>query len=134
MPEILKRLLSVSTLGPQLGCCNAAVLDDGLLDVAYVMNYPREQVPGLLKELMRGRDEGDELEVMDCFGSMRVKWLEVHCADGLQVQSTLGLTTMRQYPYIYTPACLLHVCLYIVFVSSMRIDWLEGCSADGLQV
>ncbi len=49
------------------------------------MNYPREQVPGLLRELMRGREEGDELEVMDCFGSMRVKWLEVHCADGLQV-------------------------------------------------
>lgn len=65
--------------------CDAAVLDDGLLDVAYVMNYPGEQVPGLLKELMRGREEGDELELMDCFGSMRVKWLEVHCADGLQV-------------------------------------------------
>ena len=64
---------------------DAAVLDDGLLDVAYVMNYPGEQVPGLLKELMRGREEGDELELMDCFGSMRVKWLEVHCADGLQV-------------------------------------------------
>ena len=65
--------------------CAAAVLDDGLLDVAYIMNYPREQVPGLLRELMRGREEGDELELMDCFGSMRVKWLEVHCADGLQV-------------------------------------------------
>ena len=64
---------------------HAAVLDDGLLDVAYVMNHPREQVPGLLKELMRGREEDDQLEVMDCFGSMRVEWLEVHCADGLQV-------------------------------------------------
>ena len=62
-----------------------AVLDDGLLDVAYIMNYPREQVPGLLMELVRGRDEGDNLELMDCFGSMRVQWLEVHCAAGLQV-------------------------------------------------
>ena len=33
---------------------HAAVLDDGLQDVAYVVNYPREPVPGLLKELMRG--------------------------------------------------------------------------------
>lgn len=64
--------------------CYAAVLDDGLLDVSYVMNYPREQVPTLLRELMRGREESDTLEIMDCFGSMRVKWLEVHCADGLQ--------------------------------------------------
>ena len=63
----------------------AAVLDDGLLDVSYVMNYPREQVPALLRELMRGREDSDTLEIMDCFGSMRVKWLEVHCADGLQV-------------------------------------------------
>ena len=62
----------------------AAVLDDGLLDVSYVMNYPREQVPTLLRELMRGREESDTLEIMDCFGSMRVNWLEVHCADGLQ--------------------------------------------------
>ena len=57
-----------------------------MLDVGYVMNYPGEQVPGLLKELMRGREEEDQLELMDCFGSMRVKWLEVHCADGLQVR------------------------------------------------
>ena len=63
------------------------MLDDGLLDVAYVMNYPGEQVPNLLTEIVRGRDEGDDLELMDCFGSMRVKWLEVHCADGLQVRS-----------------------------------------------
>ena len=49
------------------------------------MNYPQQQVPGLLKELMRGRDEDDALELMDSFGSMRVPWLEVHCADGLQV-------------------------------------------------
>ena len=55
-----------------------------MLDVSYIMNYPGEQVPTLLKELMRGREESDTLEIMDCFGSMRVKWLEVHCADGLQ--------------------------------------------------
>ena len=61
------------------------MLDDGLLDVSYIMNYPQQQVPGLLKELMRGRDEDDTLELMDSFGSMRVPWLEVHCADGLQV-------------------------------------------------
>lgn len=71
--------------GGGMRLCPYAVLDDGLLDVAYIMNYPREQVPGLLRELMRGREEGDELELMDCFGSMRVKWLEVHCADGLQI-------------------------------------------------
>lgn len=64
----------------------AAVLDDGLLDVSYIMNYPGEQVPTLLRELMRGREESDTLEIMDCFGSMRVKWLEVHCADGLQAK------------------------------------------------
>ena len=63
--------------------------DDGLLDVSYVMNYPQQQVPGLLKELMRGRDEDDTLEIMDSFGSMRVPWLEVHCADGLQVKQHL---------------------------------------------
>ena len=65
----------------------SAVLDDGLLDVSYVMNYPGEQVPTLLRELMRGREESDPLELMDCFGSMRVKWLEVHCADGLQASA-----------------------------------------------
>lgn len=69
----------------QQTCCAFAVLDDGLLDVSYVMNYPQQQVPGLLKELMRGREEDDAMELMDSFGSMRVKWLEVHCADGLQV-------------------------------------------------
>ncbi|KAL3131937.1 hypothetical protein ABBQ38_007634 [Trebouxia sp. C0009 RCD-2024] len=62
------------------------LLDDGLLDVSYIMNYPGEQVPTLLRELMRGREESDTLEIMDCFGSMRVKWLEVHCADGLQAK------------------------------------------------
>ena len=67
----------------------SAVLDDGLLDVSYVMNYPGEQVPTLLRELMRGREESDPLELMDCFGSMRVKWLEVHCADGLQASTSL---------------------------------------------
>ena len=67
------------------------MLDDGLLDVAYVMNYPREQVPNLLMELVRGRDEGDDLELMDCFGSMRVKWLEVHCADGLQASCFIDI-------------------------------------------
>ena len=55
------------------------------MDVSYIMNYPQQQVPGLLKELMRGRDEDDTLELMDSFGSMRVPWLEVHCADGMQV-------------------------------------------------
>ena len=81
--------------------CAAVVLDDGLLDVAYIMNYPREQVPGLLRELMRGREEGDELEVMDCFGSMRVKWLEVHCADGLQVGHTFSTLQLRHRLLMY---------------------------------
>lgn len=76
------------TVACTLMLCYAAVLDDGLLDVSYVMNYPREQVPTLLRELMRGREESDTLEIMDCFGSMRVKWLEVHCADGLQASFT----------------------------------------------
>lgn len=90
--------------------CAAAVLDDGLLDVAYVMNYPREQVPGLLRELMRGREEGDELEVMDCFGSMRVKWLEVHCADGLQVGHSCSVPYMHTLLYpTCTHYCILHV-------------------------
>jgi len=89
--------------------CAAAVLDDGLLDVAYIMNYPREQVPGLLRELMRGREEGDELEVMDCFGSMRVKWLEVHCADGLQV----GHACSAQQ---------LHLTLYSLYVHAICTD------------
>ena len=73
-----------TTVACMLMVSYAAVLDDGLLDVSYVMNYPREQVPTLLRELMRGREESDTLEIMDCFGSMRVNWLEVHCADGLQ--------------------------------------------------
>ncbi|KAL3163388.1 hypothetical protein ABBQ32_009773 [Trebouxia sp. C0010 RCD-2024] len=71
--------------GGGMRLCPYAVLDDGLLDVSYIMNYPGEQVPTLLRELMRGREESDTLEIMDCFGSMRVKWLEVHCADGLQI-------------------------------------------------
>ncbi|KAK9807361.1 hypothetical protein WJX73_006241 [Symbiochloris irregularis] len=62
--------------------CSKAALNDGLLDVAYIMNPPPERIPELLGAL--GNQE--ELErIGDFFGSLRVPSLEVQCKDGLQV-------------------------------------------------
>ena len=104
----------------------AAVLDDGLLDVSYVMNYPREQVPTLLRELMRGREESDTLEIMDCFGSMRVKWLEVHCADGLQARFFHSHAQCQSFASAWLPHNTL--LLVITRVLSMQVTATPACS------
>ena len=58
------------------------MLNDGLLDVSYVMNLPAERITDLLKAM----GSAEDLETMaDCWGSLRVPWLEVECKDGLQV-------------------------------------------------
>ena len=60
------------------------MLDDGLLDVSYVVDFPASEIPSLVSML---RPEVG-LEALQSFGSMRVPWLEVSCSDGLQVCST----------------------------------------------
>ncbi|KAK9802807.1 hypothetical protein WJX73_009820 [Symbiochloris irregularis] len=62
--------------------CPDAVLDDGLLDVSYVMNISKEDFPALVKGLGNLKDTG---ELTDSFGTMRVTELEVHCPEGLQI-------------------------------------------------
>ncbi|KAK9868764.1 hypothetical protein WJX84_009994 [Apatococcus fuscideae] len=53
-----------------------------LLDVSYIMNIPLEEIPDVLARMGQTLDSG---EMLDCFGSMRVKSLVVDCPDGLQV-------------------------------------------------
>ncbi|KAK9822314.1 hypothetical protein WJX74_006531 [Apatococcus lobatus] len=62
--------------------CPQALVDDGHLDVSYVMNIPMEEIPDVLARMGQTLDSG---EMLDCFGSMRVKSLTVDCPDGLQV-------------------------------------------------
>ena len=108
-----------------------AVLDDGLLDVSYVMNYPGEQVPTLLRELMRGREESDTLEIMDCFGSMRVEWLEVHCADGLQASCCGSRACTHAYVSVQmdcTQALAIHVHMHVVLRRWATCKLLHSCA------
>lgn len=58
-----------------------AVLDDGYLDVSYVMNIDSSQIPELVKGLGDLQKTG---ELLDAFGTMRVSELEVQCPEGLQ--------------------------------------------------
>ena len=60
---------------------SAAVLDDGMLDVSYVIDFPASDIPNLVNSLRP--DMG--LEGLKSFGTMRVPWLEVSCKEGLQV-------------------------------------------------
>ena len=57
------------------------MVDDGHLDVSYVMNIPIEEIPDVLARMGQTLDSS---EMLDCFGSMRVKSLTVDCPDGLQ--------------------------------------------------
>lgn len=63
------------------------MLDDGHLDVAYVMNIPMEDIPDVLARMGQTLDSS---EMLDCFGSMRVSSLTVDCPDGLQVGNLLS--------------------------------------------
>ena len=65
-------------------CWGLAVLHDGLLDVAYIMDLPTERIPEVLGSFANPADLERQA---DCFGSMRVPWLEVECQDGMQVHS-----------------------------------------------
>ena len=60
----------------------SAVLDDGYLDVSYVLNVSPQQIPGVLKDLTNMKDAA---KLKDTFHSMRVQSLDVECPDGLQV-------------------------------------------------
>ena len=63
--------------------CPDAILDDGLLDVSYVLNMPPDKVPSLLAGMI---NDGQSVSDMpDVFGTLRCEWLEVDCPDGLQV-------------------------------------------------
>lgn len=66
--------------------CGLAVIDDGLLDVSYLLNCPAERVGKLLQGL---RKHGNLGGALNFFGSMRVPWLEVRSPDKLQVQSCM---------------------------------------------
>ncbi|KAK9822273.1 hypothetical protein WJX74_002034 [Apatococcus lobatus] len=62
--------------------CPGAVLDDGYLDVSYVLNVSPQQIPGVLKDLTNMKDAA---KLKDTFHSMRVSSLDVECPDGLQI-------------------------------------------------
>lgn len=68
--------------GGQIPLCPNAVLDDGYLDVSYVMNIDSSQIPELVKGLGDLQKTG---ELLDAFGTMRVSELEVQCPEGLQI-------------------------------------------------
>lgn len=61
-----------------------AVLNDGLLDVSYVMNLPAERIPEVLGSIGQPSDQ-HSAQIQDCWGSLRVPSLEVSCKEGLQV-------------------------------------------------
>lgn len=95
--------------GQQL--CPDALLDDGLLDVTYVLNIG---VDKLLADFFGGGSNGTE-EAPDAIGTLRCKWLELDCEDGLQVRTFLSS-------------------LFIWHVSRDRPVKCDECEASDVQV
>lgn len=63
--------------------CPDALIDDGLLDVSYVMNVSPDKIGPILGNLLDGSSSVTDMK--DVFGSLRCDWLEVDCPDELQV-------------------------------------------------
>lgn len=63
--------------------CPDALIDDGLLDVSYVMNVSPDKIGPILGNLLDGSSTVTDMK--DVFGSLRCDWLEVDCPEELQV-------------------------------------------------
>lgn len=71
--------------------CPEALLDDGLLDVSYVLNVAADQIPSLLSGLVDGSKTVSDMP--EIFGTLRCDWLEVDCPDELQVRPRLPFSS-----------------------------------------
>jgi diacylglycerol kinase family enzyme len=67
--------------------CPDAMVDDGLLDVSYVVNPSIDQIPSIMGNLLDGSSSISDMK--EIFGNLRCEWLEIDCSDELQVR---GLT------------------------------------------
>lgn len=63
--------------------CPDALIDDGLLDVSYVMNVSPDKIAPIMGNLLDGSSSVTDMK--DVFGSLRCNWLEVDCPEELQV-------------------------------------------------
>jgi diacylglycerol kinase family enzyme len=63
--------------------CPDAIIDDGLLDVSYIINPSLDQIPNIMGNLLDGSSSMSDMK--ELFGTLRCNWLEVDCPDELQV-------------------------------------------------
>jgi hypothetical protein len=63
--------------------CPDAIIDDGLLDVSYIINPSLDQIPNIMGNLLDGSSSVSDMK--ELFGTLRCNWLEVDCPDELQV-------------------------------------------------
>jgi len=59
-------------------------MDDGLLDVSYIINPSLDQIPTIMGNLLDGSSSISDMK--EVFGTLRCDWLEVDCPDELQVR------------------------------------------------
>lgn len=72
--------------------CPDAIVDDGLLDVSYVMNVSPDKIGPIMGKLVDGDSSVSDLK--DVLGNLRCDWLEVDCPDELQVKSQFASPKM----------------------------------------
>ena len=63
--------------------CPDAIMDDGLLDVSYIINPSLDQIPSIMGNLLDGSSSISDMK--EVVGTLRCSWLEVDCPDELQV-------------------------------------------------
>lgn len=97
--------------------CPDAQVDDGLLDVTYVINPPLQQIPNILGDLANDkRLDGPK-------GSIRCKWLEVVCPDELQINRDGEPMRAKSFTFKVLPQRLaLHVSETELFSKSGGVD------------
>lgn len=62
------------------------MIDDGLMDVSYIVNPSIDQIPSIMGNLLDGSSSISDMK--DIFGTLRCNWLEVDCPDELQVRGS----------------------------------------------
>ena len=65
-------------------------MDDGLLDVSYIINPSLDQIPSIMGNLLDGSSSISDMK--EVVGTLRCSWLEVDCPDELQVGLTIDLS------------------------------------------